>query len=32
MKIQEHIVTMLNEETWDDLVCNYPELSSTTKL
>jgi hypothetical protein len=32
MKIQEHMVKMLNEESWDDVVRNYPESSSTTTL
>lgn len=32
MKIQEHIVRMLNEVSWDDIVRDYPELSSTTTL
>ena len=30
MKIQEHMVKMLNEESWDDVVRNYPESISTT--
>ena len=32
MKIQEHMVKMLNEESWNDVVLNYPESSSTTTL
>ena len=32
MKIQEHMVKMLNEDNWDDVVRNYPEASSTSTL
>ena len=32
MKIQEHMVRMLNEESWNDVVRNYPESSSKTTL
>jgi len=32
MKIQEHMVKMLNEDSWDDVVRNYPEASSTSTL
>lgn len=32
MKIQKHIVKILNEESWNDVVLNYLESSSTTTL
>ena len=32
MKIQEHMVKMLNEDSWDDVVRNYPDSSSTSVL
>ena len=32
MKIQEHMVKMLNEDSWDDVVRNYLEASSTSTL
>lgn len=32
MKTQEHMVKMLNEDSWDDVVRHYPEASSTTTL
>jgi hypothetical protein len=32
MRIQEEMVKMLNEESWDDVKLNYPDSSSTTTL
>ena len=32
MKIQKHMVRMLNEESWDDVARNYPKSSSTITL
>jgi len=32
MKIQEQMVRFLNEDSWDDVVCNYPDSSSTSTL
>lgn len=32
MRIQEEMVKMLNEESWDDVKNNYPEASSTMAL
>jgi hypothetical protein len=32
MRIQEKMVRLLNEESWDDVRCNYPNSSSTTSL
>ena len=32
MKIHEHIIKMLNEESWNDVVLNYPGSNSTTTL
>ena len=32
MKIQEQMVKLLNEDSWDDVVRNYPDSSSTSTL
>ena len=32
MRIQEQMVKLLNEDSWDDVVCNYPDSSSTIVL
>ena len=32
MKIQEQMVRLLNEDSWDDVVHNYPDSSSTSTL
>jgi hypothetical protein len=32
MKIQEEMVKMLNEGSWDDVKLNYPDSSSSTIL
>jgi hypothetical protein len=32
MKIQEEMVNMLNEESWDDGNLNYPDSSSSAVL
>ena len=32
MKIQEEMVKMLNEESWDDVKLNYLDSSSSTVL
>jgi hypothetical protein len=32
MRIQEEMVKMLNEESWDDVKFNYLDSSSTTIL
>ena len=32
MRIQEEMVKMLNEESWDDVKLNYPDSSSSTIL
>jgi hypothetical protein len=32
MKIQEEMVKMLNEESWDDVKLNYPYSSSLAVL
>jgi hypothetical protein len=32
MRIQEEMVKMLNEESWDDVKLNYPDSSSSTVL
>jgi len=32
MKIQEEMVKMLNEESWDDVKLNYPDSSSSAVL
>ena len=32
MKIQEHVVKMLNEDSWDDVVRYYLEASSIETL
>ena len=32
MKIQEEMVKMLNEESWDDVKLNYPDSISSAVL
>jgi hypothetical protein len=32
MKIQEDMVIMLGEKSWDDVRCNYPDSSSMENL
>jgi hypothetical protein len=32
MRIQEEMVKMLNEESWDDVKLNYPDSSSSVVL
>jgi hypothetical protein len=32
MRIQEQMVKMLNEESWDSIRCNYTDSSFTTTL
>ena len=32
MKIQEEMVKMLSEKSWDDVKCNYPESGSIESL
>jgi hypothetical protein len=32
MKIQEEMVKILNEESWDDVKINYPDSISSTVL
>jgi len=32
MKNQEQMVKLLNEDSWNDLVWNYPDSSSTSTL
>jgi hypothetical protein len=32
MTVQEEMVKMLNEESWDNVKLNYPDISSTTLL
>jgi len=32
MKIQEQMVKLLTEDSWDDVVGNYPNSSSTSTL
>ena len=32
MRIQEEIVKMLNEQSWDDVKNNYPDASSIATL
>jgi hypothetical protein len=32
MRIQEEMVKMLNEQSWEDVRLNYPDASSSTTL